>query len=95
MDIIKYIEIAFTDHKKICSTGAHTKLIDAYIEETSIDPLKWKNAVASVVELFIAISETTRYSMTWILFYLSISPKSHRKLQKELDRVVGSNGEIS
>ncbi len=95
LDITKYIEAEFMDHKKTFSEGTHRDLIDAYIEESSQDPLKWKNSVATVVELFIAGSDTTAVSITWILFYLSVNPEIQAKLQEEIDEIVGENGEIS
>ncbi len=88
-DAIKYIENEFMDHKKTFTAGVQRDLIDAYIEESGEDTIKWKNAVAAVVELFVAGSEATVTTLTWLMCYLSVNPEIQATLQKEIDTVVG------
>lgn len=94
-DITEYIQKEFLDHKKSFLAGAHRDLIDAYIEESYKDSLKWKNAIATVVELFLASSETTGSTLTWLLGYLSVNPDIQVKLQEEIDTIIGENQQVS
>ncbi len=77
------------------TVGVQRDLIDAYIEESQNDPLRWKNAIATVVELFLAGSETTGSTLLWLMCYLSVNPEIQATLQKEIDKVVGDNQDIS
>ncbi len=95
LNIWKYIENEFMEHKKTFIAGAQRDLIDAYIEESGTDSLKWKNAIATVVELFLAGSESTGSTLTFLLYYVSVNPKIQIKLQEEIDMVIGENREIS
>ncbi len=95
LEVIKYIEQEFKDHKKSFLSGAQRDLIDAYIEESGNDWLKQKHAIATIVELFIAASETTGSTLTWLLCYLSVNPEIQIKFQGEIDTVVGKHEQIS
>ncbi len=88
VNVWKYIENEFNDHKQTYVQGAQRDLIDAYIEHAGGDELKWKNSVATVVELFLAGSESTSATLTWLLFYLSQNQEIQKKIQDEIDTVI-------
>lgn len=88
-NVWKYIETEFQNHKKTYVQGAQRDLIDAYIEYAGEDKLKWKNSVATIVVLFIAGSESTSGTLTWVLFYLSQNQEIQRKIQDEIENVIG------
>lgn len=88
VDLHNYVKKEFEEHKRTFISSVERDLIDAYIEHAGDDPLKWRNAVAAVVELFLAASEATASTLTWMLFYLCQNPKLQKKLQKEIDSVI-------
>ncbi|ODM89470.1 Cytochrome P450 2J5 [Orchesella cincta] len=54
-----------------------------------------KNLLATVGDLFLAGSETSSYTLTFAILYLSQNMETQRKAQLEMDRVVGSSRQIS
>jgi cytochrome P450 len=48
-----------------------------------------KNLKAAIPDLFIAGSETTSHTLSWTMLFLAHNPRVQKKLQNELDVVVG------
>jgi cytochrome P450 len=46
-------------------------------------------------DLFIAGTETTRHTLTWIWLYLAAFPEVQKKAQAEVDAVIGRDGRVS
>ena len=45
-----------------------------------------------VRDLFLAGTETTANTMSWLLLFLSKYPEFQKKMQKEIDDVIGHSG---
>jgi len=60
----------------------------------------WKNRssfheeqlVAAIRDFYVAGTETTATSLTWVLLFLSKHPEKQKKLQQEIDKVLGQSG---
>ena len=50
-----------------------------------------KSLTAVVADLFLAGSDTTSHTLSWIILYLAKFPKIQGKLHAELDEVVGKS----
>jgi len=50
-----------------------------------------ENLVNVMMDLFVAGSETTSTTLTWAMLYMIRYPKVQKKVQEELDKVVGQN----
>jgi len=48
-----------------------------------------ENLVSTLMDLFVAGSETTSTTLTWAVLYMARYPEVQEKVQEELDRVVG------
>lgn len=81
------------------SSGEPSDIIDAYIErvENCKDPNStfygetgWKNVVSSIKTIIIAGTETTVSILHWLIFYLTVNEAVQKKLQEEVDIIVGS-----
>ena len=54
-----------------------------------------ENLTNTLFDLFLAGSETTSTTLTWAALYMVRYPEVQRKVQEELDRVVGEDGHPS
>lgn len=79
-------------------------VIDFYIEQvekckkensTFYGKDGWRHSMMSVVSLLLAGSETTASTISWLIFYLSVHSQVQRKLQEEIDSVVGNSRDPS
>lgn len=64
-------------------------LIEAYRDENAEYKITRNHIKSSLVDLFIAGSETTSNSIEWTMAELINNPKSHEKLRGEIDLIVG------
>lgn len=93
----KCVEKEFNRHKRDFEPGNERDLIDAYIEDaysTGFDKLKWKNAVASVIELFVCGSEATGSTLLWLLHYLCQNPEIQEKIEEEMSEIIGDTDRL-
>lgn len=102
-----FVKDSFESHRKTMDWDQPPRdLIDAYIHELEDKSnlnryesfqgsVGIKNAVASVVELFLAGSETTAVTLNWLIFYLAQNPDIQKKLHAEIESVIGNDCEPS
>lgn len=82
------------EHSATLIPGEPRDLIDGYLmemESRKNDPdttFNRKDLAFLLLDLFLAGSETTTSTLTWMLYYLSTYPHVQRKLQAELDAVI-------
>uniref|UniRef100_A0A8C3UFH7 Cytochrome P450 n=1 Tax=Catharus ustulatus TaxID=91951 RepID=A0A8C3UFH7_CATUS len=83
----------FESHKRKRKHDENRYFIDYYLDE--IDKVNAHatydevNLMQTLVDLFIAGTETTATTLMWALLYMVIYPEIQEKVQKELDAVVG------
>ncbi|CAL8123396.1 unnamed protein product [Orchesella dallaii] len=104
-DLHSFISERFEEHKSQFTPGAPKDIIDAYIQEQlnkANDPSSSfygfegeRHSITTVVELFIASSETTSNTILWLLLYVCHNKRVQRKLHDEIESVVGTCREPS
>ncbi|KAK8391419.1 hypothetical protein O3P69_017182 [Scylla paramamosain] len=91
---LKFFYEEIDEHRATLIPGEPRDLIDGYLMEMEgkkDDPdttFNRKDLAFLVMDLFLAGSETTSSTLTWMLYYLSTNPHIQRKLQVELDAVI-------
>ncbi|CAL8123353.1 unnamed protein product [Orchesella dallaii] len=104
-DLYAFITERFEEHKSQFTPDAPKDIIDAYIQELlnkANDPSSSfygiegeRHSIASVLELFIASSETTPGVMLWLVLYVCHNQSVQRKLHDEIETVIGTCREPS
>ncbi|XP_062411729.1 cytochrome P450 2J2-like [Sardina pilchardus] len=99
--VIDFVKSKIEDHRAHYDPSDPKDYIDCFLGEME----KWKDDEASgfdvdnlsicTLDLFVAGSETTSTTMYWALLYMINYPEIQRKVQEELDRVVGSSRQPS
>ena len=83
------------DHQETFQSNAPPRdFIDVYLKKISDDKEKVYNLeelLIIVIDLFIAGSETTSTTLNWIVRYMIEYPEVQRKVQQELDCVLGDS----
>ncbi|XP_043209915.1 methyl farnesoate epoxidase-like [Amphibalanus amphitrite] len=69
--------------------GSDADLVTRYLAEHEGDRAAELNLVFILMDLFIAGSETTASSLSWALLFMVREPEVQRRVQRELDAVVG------
>ncbi len=93
-DVMEHLEIYQDDHS--------SDFIDAYIKhsQTSQEGSSFHgkdfdlNLRNVLVDIFIAGSETTSTTLTWAVLYMVLRPEIQKKVQDELDTVVGKERNV-
>jgi len=97
-DIINMMRKSIENHKESLDTNEPRDFIDKYLIEieNTKDPNSSffgengvNNLASSLLDLFIAGSETTSTTLTWAILYMVRYPEVQRKVQAELDAVLG------
>jgi len=87
------------EHKSSRVPGEPRDFIDAYLDEEENNPNNPyffdEQLVVTCMDLFVAGSDTTTITLRFALLYLILFPEVQRKVQEELDQVVGSNRPVS
>ncbi|NWJ05424.1 CP2J6 protein, partial [Crypturellus undulatus] len=87
-------------HKENRKTDENQDFIDFYLDEiaktkgdadTTYDE---ENLSQTVLDLFLAGTETTATTLRWALLYMMLYPEIQEKVQKELDTVLGPSHKI-
>ncbi|NXS54352.1 CP2J6 protein, partial [Brachypteracias leptosomus] len=84
-------------HKEKGKPAENQDFIDYYLDE--IDKTKGdadatydeENLIQTILDLFLAGTETTATTLRWALLYMVVYPDVQEKVQKELDAVLGSS----
>ena len=98
-DILRLIDKSISEHRDtIDYTGPPRDFIDAYlgeIEQTQDAGSSFYGAEGlrhlrnSLLDLFLAGAETTSSTLTWAMLYMVREPEVQKRVQSELDTVVG------
>ncbi|XP_041913045.1 cytochrome P450 2J2-like [Alosa sapidissima] len=99
--VIGFVRRKIEDHRVDLDPSNPRDYIDCFLGEME----KWKDDEASgynrenlcycTLDLFVAGTETTSTTLYWGLLYMIRNPEIQRKVQEELDRVVGSSRQPS
>ncbi|ESO99015.1 hypothetical protein LOTGIDRAFT_142374 [Lottia gigantea] len=90
-EIKAYITNTITEHKETLSKENPRDFIDVGL--TSMDESKTLTKgvfMATILDLFLAGSDTTANTLDWAFLYLILHPEIQRKCQQEIDEIVGS-----
>ncbi|XP_072035591.1 cytochrome P450 2U1-like [Amphiura filiformis] len=94
----EFIGGIISDHKNTFDPDNLRDYVDVYLNEIQrsqgspkSSELNDHNLVATLVQLFVAGTETTSTTMRWILLYLIANPDIQLRVQNEIDHVVGRN----
>jgi cytochrome P450 family 2 subfamily J len=97
--LISIFQKTITEHRKTRVPGEPRDFIDAYLEEQEANPENnhffEEQLVVTCMDLFIAGSDTTTITLRFALLYLILHPKVQRKIQEEIDRVVGHDRSVT
>ncbi|KAL2089587.1 hypothetical protein ACEWY4_014275 [Coilia grayii] len=99
--VVAFVRNKIEDHQANFDQSNPRDYIDCFLEEME----KWKDDEASgfnlenlcycTLDLFVAGTETTSTTLYWGLLYMIKYPEIQRKVQEEIDRVVGSSRQPS
>ncbi|XP_062412038.1 cytochrome P450 2J2-like [Sardina pilchardus] len=99
--VIAFVRQKIEDHRVDLDPSNLRDYIDCFLDEME----KWKDDEAAgydkenlcycTLDLFVAGTETTSTTLYWGLLYMIKYPEIQRKVQEELDRVVGSSRQPS
>jgi cytochrome P450 len=87
------------EHKETLVPGSPRDFIDSYLEKIAetkdlnssfYGDSGYKNLYAVIADLFMAGAETTANTLTWAILYLVTFPNVQKRLQEEIDQVVGN-----
>ncbi|XP_076134266.1 cytochrome P450 2J2-like isoform X1 [Alosa pseudoharengus] len=100
-EVIDFVRKRIEDHRVDYDPSSPRDYIDCFLAEMG----KWKDDEASgfdienlcfcTLDLFVAGTETSSTTLYWALLYMITYPEIQRKVQEELDRVVGSSRQPS
>jgi cytochrome P450 family 2 subfamily J len=97
-DMMNLMKKSIQNHKETLDANEPRDYIDKYLIEidNTKDPNSSffrengiENLAASLVDLFIAGSETTSTTLTWAVLYMVRNPEVQQKVQEELDTAIG------
>ncbi|KAK7069547.1 Cytochrome P450 2J2, partial [Halocaridina rubra] len=100
MDLLDFLEDQLTTYcKQLDYTGDPNSYVGSYLkelkeckEEGKETLLSMHHLKAGLVDLFLAGSETTASTLQWAIYQLVANPEVQKKMQKELDDIVGPPG---
>ncbi|XP_071793340.1 cytochrome P450 2J4-like [Asterias amurensis] len=100
-EITDFVREEIEAHRSTLDVDDPRDLIDHYLiaehrnlDEKQIDistHINADNMVITILEIFMAGTETTSSSLRWAVLYLMEYPEVQTKIQQEIDRVVGRN----
>ncbi|XP_002933619.1 cytochrome P450 2K1 [Xenopus tropicalis] len=94
--VYKFLNKTFTEHRKVLDVNDQRDLIDAFLVKQQEEKLSSKkffhnqNLTVLVANLFAAGMETTSTTLRWGLLLMMKYPEIQKKIQEEIDRVIGS-----
>uniref|UniRef100_A0A803K0V6 Uncharacterized XB5769266 n=1 Tax=Xenopus tropicalis TaxID=8364 RepID=A0A803K0V6_XENTR len=97
VDVLEYLQKIISDHQKTWNPACTRDLIDAFtleMEKVKGDKENYfneKNLLFTAFDLFTAGSETSSTTLRWGLLYMLLYPDVQRKVQEEIDKVIGKS----
>ncbi|KAE8611352.1 hypothetical protein XENTR_v10012415 [Xenopus tropicalis] len=97
VDVLEYLQKIISDHQKTWNPACTRDLIDAFtlqMEKAKGDKenhFNEKNLLFTTFDLFTAGSETSTTTLRWGLLYMLQYPDVQRKVQEEIDKVIGKS----
>uniref|UniRef100_A0A8C4TJN3 Cytochrome P450, family 2, subfamily V, polypeptide 1 n=1 Tax=Erpetoichthys calabaricus TaxID=27687 RepID=A0A8C4TJN3_ERPCA len=83
--VVEFLRSEIEEHKKDWDPAAPRDFIDCYLEEIEMVT----NLSYTLLDLFVAGTETTSTTLRWALLYLMKYQDVQEKVQKEIDAVLG------
>ncbi|KAJ0065416.1 hypothetical protein NL108_010386 [Boleophthalmus pectinirostris] len=95
-NIIDYVQVKIDKHRETHDPSNPRDYIDCFLSEIAEKEDKeagfdLKNLCISALDLFSAGTETTTTTLTWALLFVTYHPHIQKKVQAEIDAVVGSS----
>ncbi|XP_072032639.1 cytochrome P450 2J4-like [Amphiura filiformis] len=95
-DFVRFLRKVVLDHQNLYDSQNLHDYIDVYLREMELSRdatsrLSEPNLVASLVHLFFAGTDTSANTIRWALLYMIQYPQIQKKVQEEIDSVVGRN----
>ncbi|KAK7888835.1 hypothetical protein WMY93_024395 [Mugilogobius chulae] len=95
-NLIDYVQAKVDEHKESHNPSDPRDYIDCFLSEIAEKEDKeagfdLKNLCLSALDLFFAGTETTTTTMYWALLFMIYHPDIQKKVQAEIDAVVGSS----
>ncbi|XP_072187780.1 cytochrome P450 2K1-like [Excalfactoria chinensis] len=96
-EINNFIKVTFTKYLKVLDTNDQRSFIDAFLVKQQEEKSKAetffddKNLTEVVRNLFTAGMDTTATTLRWGLLLMMKYPEIQKKVQEEIDQVIGSN----
>lgn len=95
----KFFNRKFTEHKDTFQHGKIRDLVDAMIaasledenKDVNGNSISDKRIILSIADTFIAGTETPTSGLLWVFSILAQYPDAQRKMQQELDEVIGKD----
>ena len=98
LEIMNMIKESITEHQQTLDLNEPRDFIDTYLHEIAAtsDPSSsfygekgMVSLVNTMLDLFVAGSETTSTVLTWAVLYMAREPEVQQRVQEEIDHVVG------
>ncbi|XP_034967472.2 cytochrome P450 2U1 [Zootoca vivipara] len=98
LDITAFLKTIITQHRETLDSQNPRDFIDMYLlhadEERKIDSessFTEDYLFFIIADLFIAGTDTTSNTLLWSLLYMSLHPQEQKKVQEEIELVIGRN----
>ncbi|KAL7397191.1 hypothetical protein ABVT39_018108 [Epinephelus coioides] len=94
-----FIREELKQHRQKWDPSDQRDFIDCYLnkmnKEQADSTFDEENLVVSVIDLFVAGTETTTTTLRWAFLYMTKYPEIQAKVQAEIDRVIGQSRQVS
>ncbi|XP_034002240.1 cytochrome P450 2J6-like [Trematomus bernacchii] len=96
-DVKDFIRVEIQKHKQNWDPSDPRDYIDCFLNEIQTvkgqagNTFDEENLIMSVMDLFVAGSETTSTTLRWAFLYMAKYPEIQAKVQAEIDRVIGQS----
>ncbi|XP_053556441.1 cytochrome P450 2J6-like [Bombina bombina] len=93
--VFGFLRKILEEHKKTIAPGEPRDFIDSYLDElgqqekNSKKTFDEENLFSSIVDLFVAGTETTASTLEWSLLFMMAHPEIQEKCHQEIDRIRG------
>ncbi|KAK5870167.1 hypothetical protein PBY51_024823 [Eleginops maclovinus] len=100
-DVMDFIRVEIKNHKQNWDPSDPRDYIDCFLNEIQTvkgqagNSFDEENLLMSVLDLFVAGSETTSTTLRWAFLYMAKYPEIQAKVQDEIDGVIGQSRQPS